>query len=196
MNYKNYPHSIDSAWKILIECRVTALPVRVTAICNQLGIHLRALPEDDFRDGVCTAIGGEPYIGINPFRTPERQRFTVAHEMGHLILGHVGVYHLINREPSPADNPIERAANAFASRLLAPSCVLRGCGVRCADDIRRLCGISPQAAMYRMERMHDLTRREITFSSSLERQVYSQFRDFICQHQMPADSGLRPLPPR
>lgn len=38
----------------------------------------------------------------------QRKRFTVAHELGHIMLGHVGHYELINREILPNDNPIEQ----------------------------------------------------------------------------------------
>lgn len=196
MNYKDYQQSRDSAWKILLDCRVTSLPVRVSAVCRQLGIHIRVLATDDPRDGVSTIIGDVPYIGINRTRTPERLRFTVAHEVGHIILGHVGRYDLVNREPSPTDSPVEQAANVFASRLLAPACVLWGCRVRCAEDIRQLCGISRAAAEYRMERMRVLYQRGRFFTSPLEQQVYDAFNDFICRHRIPADSESHPLLPR
>lgn len=196
MNYKDYQQSRDSAWKILLDCRVTALPIHVTSICRQLGIHIRVLGADDQRDGVSTIIGGVPYIGVNRSRSSDRLRFTIAHEIGHIILGHVGRYDLVNREPSPTDNPVEQAANIFASRLLAPACVLWGCGVRCADDIRQMCGISQTAAEYRMERMRVLYQRGKFLTSPLERQVYAEFYGFICRHRIPADSESHPLPLR
>lgn len=185
MYFKDYEKSRDSAWKILIDCHVGGLPVEVTGICHNLGIRIRALDVDDLRDGVSTVIDGVPYIGINRFRPVERIRFTIAHEVGHIILGHVGRYDHINREPSMTDNPIEHAADIFASRLLAPSCVLWGCRVRCAEDIRILCGISRAASVYRWERMRVLYQRGKFFKSPLERQVYSAFWDFIQHHRFP-----------
>ena len=89
------------------------------------------------------------------------------------------------REPEPGDNPIEQAANVFASRLLAPACVLWGCGVQSAEDIERLCDISRAAADFRWSRMQELYRRQRFLSSPLERLVYDQFADYIKGHRLP-----------
>lgn len=99
-------------------------------------------------------------------------------------MGHVGKYELVNREPSPNDNPIEQAANVFASRLLAPACVLWGCGVRSADEIAELCKISHIAAEYRFTRLTELYERNKFLTSPLERKVYQQFSEFIEQNQL------------
>ena len=117
---------------------------------------------------------------------PPRQRFTTAHELGHILLGHVGQSPVVNREPQATDNPIEQAANVFAARLLAPACVLWGCGVRSAADIERLCHVSRQAAEYRMERMRILYARNRFLTSPLEGAVYRQFEEYIKEHRITA----------
>ncbi len=135
-------------------------------------------------DGFST-IQKEPIIFINSEKTTntQRMRFTVAHELGHIMLGHVGVYELVNREPSLSDSQIEREANIFASRLLAPACVLWGCGVKSAEDIVKLCDISYQAALFRMERMNILYERNKFLLSPLERKVFENFKPFIQIHR-------------
>ena len=72
----------------------------------------------------------------------------------------------------------------FASRLLAPACVLWGCGVRSAEDIERLCDISRAAAEFRWSRMQELYRRQRFLTSPLERLVYAQFEDYIKGHRL------------
>lgn len=72
-----------------------------------------------------------------------------------------------------------------ASRLLAPACVLWGCGVRSAEDIERLCDISRAAAEFRWSRMQELYRRQRFLTSPLERLVYAQFEDYIKGHRLP-----------
>ena len=125
------------------------------------------------------------------FKIP-RQRFTIAHELGHILLhGGNGLY---NREPSESDNPIEQEANIFASRLLAPACVLWGLGVTSAQQISELCNISLQSAEFRMRRMNELYEREKRFLnmynkscfliSELERKVYRQFSEYIQQNHL------------
>lgn len=85
-------------------------------------------------------------------------------------------YDLVCREPAPGDNPIEQTANVFASRLLAPACVLWGCGVQSAEDIAQLCDISRAAAEFRWSRMQELYRRQRFLTSPLERLVYAHSR--------------------
>ena len=132
-----------------------------------------------------TVIGSVPTIMVSNLTIPARQRFTCAHELGHIILGHVGRYDLVCREPAPGDNPIEQAANVFASRLLAPACVLWGCGVQSAEDIAQLCDISRAAAEFRWSRMQELYRRQRFLTSPLERLVYAQFENYIKGHRLP-----------
>ena len=90
---------------------------------------------------------------------------------------------MLNREPSLEDDPLEQAANVFASRLLAPACVLWGCNMQSAAEIAQLCGISQTAAEFRWERLQLLYQRGKFLTSPLERQVYAQFRPYIDAHR-------------
>lgn len=179
MNYRDYQNARDRAWRILLDLQIDALPVSTSEICRRLGIVVRVGELPGVSDGVSTIMNGVPYILVRDSCSPERQRFTVAHEIGHILSGHVGRYQLVNREPSAKDNPIEQEANVFAARLLAPACVLWGCGVQSAEDIQRLCHISRQAAEYRMARMQILYERNRFLTSPLERAVYKQFAAYI-----------------
>lgn len=70
---------------------------------------------------------------------------------------------LKNHEPADGDATVEQAANVFASRLLAPACVLWGCGVHTPEQIAALCSISLPAARFRAARMAELYEREQDF---------------------------------
>ena len=121
MNYKDYKKSRDLAWEVLIQEKVCELPVKITKICKNRGIAVKyweGLPDDI--DGLSTIIKGKPYILLNPNRPISRQRFTTAHELGHILLGHIGNNMHINREQDNS-KPEEQAANSFAARLLAPA---------------------------------------------------------------------------
>ena len=184
MDYRDYKNARDAAWQLLIDAGVRELPVRVSPLCQQLGIPVKLFRPEDGNDGKCFLLDGRPVILVSDQVPPARQRFTAAHELGHIMLGHVGKYQLVNREPDPKDNPIERAANVFASRLLAPACVLWGCGARTPEEIARLCGISLQAAQFRAERMETLYQRDRFLSSPLEREVYRQFQAYIQKNRL------------
>lgn len=184
MNYKDYQFSRDLAWRLLLDLQIRELPVSTFDVCRQLGIPIKLYDAPEGEEGYSTIVGGRPIILVRAGGYPPRQRFTVAHELGHILAGHIGRYTLVNREPSAADKPIEQVANVFAARLLAPACVLWGCGVRSAENIQQLCQISRQAAEYRMARMRVLYERGRFLTSPLERAVYRQFAEYIETHKL------------
>lgn len=184
MNYKDYQNARDAAWRLLIDLDVHTLPVQITTVCKRLGVAVKLYKPTDGNDGQSFILSGRPVILVSATVPPARQRFTAAHELGHILLGHVGRYQLVNREPEPGDNPIEQAANVFASRLLSPACVLWGCGAKTPDQIAALCDISHRAAEFRATRMELLYQRDKFLTSSLEQQVFEQFADYIKQNRL------------
>ena len=179
MDYKKYKVSRDLAWQILLNEGVCELPVKIGPLCRQMGIPVRYFTPTDGNDGISTIIDGRAVILVSDRCIPARQRFTAAHELGHVLLGHVGKYQLVNREPNRDDNPIEQEANVFASRLLAPACILWALDAQTPEQIASLCQISYQAAAFRAERMALLYQRNMFLTNPLEQQVYLQFSDFI-----------------
>lgn len=91
VNYQDYKDARDASWRILIDCKVTELPVRISGVCRSLGVSVRRYTpaERDNNDGMSTVVGGAPTIMVSSLAIPARQRFTCAHELGHIILGHV-----------------------------------------------------------------------------------------------------------
>lgn len=164
MEYSRYKVSRNLAWQVLLHEDVTRLPVMVGHLCQGMGIRVRYYESDSDSDGFSTIIGGQPVIFVSRTCTNARQRFTAAHELGHILLGHVGKYQLVNREPSPTDNPVEQEANVFASRLLAPACILWGCGASTADEIAELCEISPIGKIPRRAHGATLRARMVIFA--------------------------------
>lgn len=194
MDYRDYQRVRDAAWRILLDCKIDRLPVDLNAICR--GLKIRALAYGKNlgmieraglgsavrgADGVTFYVQGMPVILFDEAKPQPRARFTVAHEVGHIVLGHVqpGSVTVANREPQPGDAPEERAANQFAARLLAPACVLWGLGVHTPEEIMELCWISRPAAEFRAQRMAELYRRDKFLTSAAERKVYRQFQPFM-----------------
>lgn len=183
MNYHQYKETRDSVWQLLIDMNIRSLPVKISDVCRRLGIQVILYAPQDGNSAECTMIKGKPIIFVSENEPVRRQRFSAAHELGHIIRGDVGRYHLVNREQSPTDNPIEQAANVFASRFLAPACVLWGCNVQTPEQIVQLCDISPTAAQYRMNRLKELYARGRFLSSPLERAVFERFQEYIAEHR-------------
>lgn len=193
MKYTDYQASRDLAWEILIREGITELPVSVMGICRNLGIDVMVGKIDG--SGYCEEdANGRLVIAISSDDPPMRQRFTAAHELGHILMGHTDKYHVAYRDPSPTDDPKEQAVNVFAARLLAPAIVLRDLGVTNSEQIADICKISMQAAEYRMDRLQDLYDREKRFlidrghscfgMSPLERKVEKQFHKYIRKNRL------------
>lgn len=194
MNYEIYKKSRDAAWEILLACGVDALPVDLNTVARHLGVRVysysrsRKLIEDTALAEVAERVSGltfyirdQPVILYNDAESPQRVRFTIGHELGHIVLGHVrpGEYTRQNRDPQPGDDPVEQAANRFAADLMAPACVLWGLDLHRAEDIAQVCRISIQAARFRAERMEILYQRNKFLLHPLERAVYQKFEPFL-----------------
>lgn len=80
-----------------------------------------------------------------------RARWTIAHELAHVVLGHKGKqFRAAPGTPLRWPSGMEREANIFASEFLAPSHLIKG---KTADKISRFFGISPQAASIRISEL-------------------------------------------
>lgn len=103
-------------------------PVDVEGLAEALGADVRRQPFDGDVSGMLLRDGQRTLIGLNERHSPSRQRFSIAHELGHLIL-HRGkqlfVDHTVrvNLRDSHSATGTEREeieANAFAAQLLMP----------------------------------------------------------------------------
>jgi Zn-dependent peptidase ImmA (M78 family) len=104
---------------------IQELPIPVDASAEELGVSLRYEPLEGGLSGVLFRDhGGGQVIGVNSLHAPVRQRFTIAHELGHLRLHEDALYvdGLVRRDDksSLALDPQEIEANAFAAELLMP----------------------------------------------------------------------------
>ncbi len=187
--YKLYKDARDASWRCLIRTGAAELPIKVLKIAGACGVRVA-------KDSVvqclepevsgCTLLDESGWQII--YRDSEnrgRTRFTIAHELGHILLGHElapdksGHF----RTASDRREPAETQADEFAARLLAPACVLWGLECYEPEDIMRVCDISKEAAQYRSERMKVLRDRGKFLTSPLERQVYEAFRPWIEQQK-------------
>lgn len=107
------------------------VPVPVERIARKMGVTVRFEPMDKDISGMIFVREGRPIIGVNSLHTPNRQRFTIAHELGHFALHRDKIekeIHLdtnfggLMRDQNAAKGvyEIEIEANTFAAELLMP----------------------------------------------------------------------------
>lgn len=127
--------------------------------------------------GATITDGSVTYILLKRDTIPA-MRYTTAHELGHIVLGHTLKNGKIGRT-FIMDDEQEYQAERFAIDILAPACVLWGLDLHTAKDISKVCNISERAAQIRAERMEVLYKRNKFLTSPLECKVFQQFRQFI-----------------
>lgn len=119
----------ERAEKLLNEFNIYKIPVDVFKCADLLGINVKAAELDPEISGVFIKKENVPYIRYNSQDKLPRQRFTVAHEIGHYLL-HSEPNSLFidksekvmyrNIQSSTGELVKEREANAFAAALLMP----------------------------------------------------------------------------
>lgn len=123
----------EAARALLKEHGISSAPVPVDRIAHKLGVRVQFASLDNDLSGMAHIRDGVVVIGVNSLHAPNRQRFTLAHELGHVVLHrsilestvHVDRVLLRDRNSSNGTDLQEMQANAFASELLMPTDMLK-----------------------------------------------------------------------
>ena len=189
--YSNYKIARDKAWETLLECKINKLPTDLGAIAKHYGCKIVLYSDTNIAhflktdiatgDGFVLRVNNQKQIYLNDtIHNKARRRFTLAHELGHVILGHdIGHIHYQNNEiDNPADIQ-ETQANIFARNILMPATVLAALNIYTLDEIMALCDVPYQSAAIRAGRMKELYKKGMFNRHPLERKVRKQFEAYI-----------------
>lgn len=160
MDYGKYKNARNASWQCILDCDIQELPVRLTNIIEKTdNVKLIKNSQVDLLHhdvSGMTILNSDTFnIIYNDTEPSTRCRFTIAHELGHIFLGHLMINKTAYRTFQLSDEN-EIAANVFVRDLLAPACVLHELHALQAADIARLCNISLEAATYREARLKEL----------------------------------------
>lgn len=187
MYYNNYKTARDLAWNVLIECKICELPVNLAKVVNHYGIYLIKYSDSNYvskhsfpaEDGYSRLIDGKPAIYYNDSKKENRIRFTIAHEIGHILLGHLSEGETLHRNTELDSQDLkEQQANVFARDLLMPAVVINQL-VSSAKDISNLCNVSNLSAEIRWLRLQELRKRNKFCLHLYEKQVFDNFNTYI-----------------
>lgn len=126
-----------SVERLLLSNHVDSAPIDVEQLARSLGADVRYEPADDNLSGFILRNRKQrsALIGVNSNHHPNRQRFTIAHEIGHFLLHDTEGIHVDrsdcgpvvrrrNEESSKGEDDDEKEANLFAAELLMPATLL------------------------------------------------------------------------
>ena len=138
------------AKELLLKAEIKRVPVPVERLPSLVGAVVRYEPFDGRLSGmVHRSSTGKTIIGVNSSHPNTRQRFTIAHELGHILLHKDERFHVDqtasirfrDEESSLATNTEEIESNQFAAELLMPENLVR-------KEITRLAGsLDPEDAI-------------------------------------------------
>jgi Zn-dependent peptidase ImmA (M78 family) len=91
------------------------------------GADVAVITLDEGFDGLAASSAGSRLIVLATSQVPWRQRYTLAHELGHLLAGDDQDVHLDKDifDRAQAKDPSEARANGFAAAFLMPEATLR-----------------------------------------------------------------------
>lgn len=152
--------SADKLRELASENHIKTSPLDVIALAECLGIKLRFEP---LPDNISGSLKKEKKTGkwvmqINALHHPTRQRFTIAHELGHHIL-HGGIKNEFSDEEFFRSNEsdwMEVEANRFAADILMPENEFRNYIINTSKKVAEIAShfqVSPKAVTVRAEQL-------------------------------------------
>lgn len=155
--------STQAAQRILDAYWDRRLPVNVEVIAAQMGMKVVTTgpfdlnPNNRNLSGYAEIHNGVCVVAYNPTEVPYRSRFTIAHEIGHHILGHTQGGTCCRDSISPIPDIKERDANQFAAELLMPQEAIyyyvTQLGVSDISQLSAIFNVSRDAMYYRLKNL-------------------------------------------
>ncbi|MGE5552951.1 MAG: ImmA/IrrE family metallo-endopeptidase [Betaproteobacteria bacterium] len=127
-------------------------PVSVGSLAKSTGLKRHQIINGKDGDVIC--VDGHCKIVFNELvHSPDRIRWTITHEIGHIVLGHLLDFDKTRLSRGGLSDHeyrvLEREADLFAAEVLAPMAVLKAIGALKCDEIIRVCHLSREAAAHR-----------------------------------------------
>lgn len=157
------------------------LPVPVDVVAHRLGLKVEAAQLGENVSGLLVIVEGKGIIGYNSSHPEVRQRFTIAHEIGHYILHQeqdslfidkkYGAAYRRDEQSSLGEKPREIQANRFAAALLMPEDLVEKEFVRSEFDLgdeyalielARKFRVSSQAMAFRLANLGLINQPDLT----------------------------------
>jgi Zn-dependent peptidase ImmA (M78 family) len=160
----NVGHARALARKIIVDSKLSTAPILISSVLTYLQgknyeISVYAWKFDESVSGIQLAGNATScVIGYNEDQHVHRQRLTVAHEIGHFLLGHTREFDPDKFKPSEIQ---EKEAYEFAGELLMPLAMLKASiknGRKSLDLLARDYYVSKEAITMRLMKANLLNK--------------------------------------
>lgn len=187
----------DCAINLLLSLDIKSYPVNPAQICSKMGWELITLKEYALLCGASVeSLRQDLFLGCDAYTfhskksnrfkivydkkpgTFCRSNFTIAHEIGHIVLGH----HSKAEKGTDClsisqDERFEHEADWFSGSLLAQPVILNALNIENAAQIEHICRLSKAASNSRIKALNRW--RSYGFCSKLEYDLLAAFSDYI-----------------
>lgn len=164
MKNVNFEYCKELARQVLSDHGVSRFPIDVATICRRYGMAVKTYEPKNSNPGQAFLQGDRPVIAVSAREPAARQRFICAHELGHVLMGHVGTWAFVAETRWLPKKIKERAAMVFAAELLVPQCALAALHIEDVEQIQKVFGVPYAAAFIALKewqrRKSDLTEGE------------------------------------
>lgn len=156
------------ARELLNKAGIRTAPVEVEKLAEVVGARVEYEAYDGELSGMLLRRGDDAVIGVNLKHAPTRQRFSIAHEIGHMILHRSENFHIAEKfqikfrdlRSSTGQDSDEIEANQFAAELLMPEELL-------ARDISGYLGTDPETAIGDLARKYQVSEQAMAIRLSV-----------------------------
>jgi Zn-dependent peptidase ImmA (M78 family) len=193
----------NKVYDFIIDHKIYSLPVKLTKLISSEfdNVHLVKF-SDIIKNSECYAI---PYIkeGMTMYNRNEdvyiiiyndiniqshsRMRWTVGHELGHIVLGHLADYDETSTDKfiqcKSTYETFEKESNFFASMILCPPWVLNSLNINSEIQIKDLCEVSSSAAHHRLVSLKKWKEFSRFPTNEKEYKIEKQFDPFVQQER-------------
>ena len=108
---------------LLSKSNSNTYPIKIISVARFVSdLYIDGVEMEDEISGLQASYNGNFFIRYNSSHPIKRNRFTVAHELGHVLLGHTTP---CSRQLDGLTTNIEIEANEFAAELLMPLALLK-----------------------------------------------------------------------
>lgn len=109
---------------IIKKLNISSPPIPIEKVAELFSLQIIIYPKfPNNVSGVIIKKEGLNVIGVNSNHPKVRQRFSIAHELGHYIMGHDNMEYIDETFDKPTDK--EQEANKFAAKILMPRSMLK-----------------------------------------------------------------------